>query len=147
MAAAIAILSALWMRQSQTRGSDDVAEERTIDVGSTDDAGGPRRRWLPRWRARPPTNAIEAYLAVIRDLGGDEDLRRLADETPSEHTRRLRALGAGLRFGQALDLLAADYELARFGDRTLSAGENHRALARWRRVRSGLRASRPPRTG
>jgi hypothetical protein len=84
---------------------------------------------------------------VIRDLGGDEDLRRLADETPSEHTRRLRALGAGLRFGQALDLLAADYELARFGDRTLSAGENRRALARWRRVRSGLRASRPPPTG
>jgi len=151
MAVAIAILSALWMRQSSTRGADDVAEERAIDMGSADRAAKPPGRdWLPR-RTRPPADAPEAYLAALRDLAGDDDLGRGADETPSEHTRRLRALGASVQFGGALDFLAADYELARFGDRTLSAAEHRRALARWRRVRSAAAMARrarpaPPRT-
>jgi hypothetical protein len=136
MAAAIALLSALWMRQSLSRSGDDVAEERTIDVGATDAAARPGRRWLPRWRTRPPTNAIEAYLAAVRDLEDDAALRRHPDETPAEHARRLRALGAGVRFGAAVDLLAADYELARFGGEVLTPAEHRRALARWRRVRA-----------
>jgi hypothetical protein len=138
------MLSALWMRQALARGAEDVAEDRTIDHGAADRPERPARRWLPQRRARAPTDAAGAYLAALGELRRDDDLERLADETPSEHARRLRGQGAAVRFGRALDLLAADYELARFGGRTLSGGEHRRALARWRRIRSGMRMGRPP---
>ncbi len=139
LAAAIAILSALWMRQVLSRGAEDVAEERTIDYGTSERPGRPRRRWLRAPRTSQPTDAPEAYLALIRDLAADEELRRRPDETPAEHARRLRAGGGEARFGAAIDLLAADYELARFGAARLTPGEHRRALARLRRVRSRVR--------
>jgi hypothetical protein len=37
-----------------------------------------------------------------------------------------------------LDLLAADYALARYGDVALSAGEDRRAVGRWRLLRRSL---------
>jgi hypothetical protein len=54
--------------------------------------------------------------------------------------------GPGL-FGAALDLLAADYELARFGARMLTPGEHGRAIARWQRLRTRLRALPRGRSG
>jgi hypothetical protein len=147
IAGAIALLSALWMRQTLARGADDVAEDRSIDYGTAEPPSrAPRLRLLPR-RTRAPTDAAGAYLAALDEIRRDDDLRRSTDETPSEHARRLRALGAGLRLGRALDFLAADYELSRFGGRTLSAGEHRRALDRWRRVQAAMRTGRRSRTG
>jgi hypothetical protein len=62
IAAAIAILSAVWMRQSQTRGADDVAEGARstlarpavpVDPAAPAHDGGPdhrRTRSRPTWR-------------------------------------------------------------------------------------------------
>jgi hypothetical protein len=105
---------------------------------------GTARRWGRR-RMPAPTDAVAAYRALIRDLASVPDLRREPSETPAEHARRLRTRGES---GLSLDLLAADYALARFGDRPLSAAEHHRALGRWRSLRSGLRRrGRDPRPG
>lgn len=170
----IALLAALWMRQALSSGDDEVAEERTIDYGTATSAGR-RIRAFPTWRraAGPPTDGPAAYLAAVRELAAFDDLRRLPDETPAEHARRVRAAAprapapgppigpggagaspgpvadgaAGPVFGAALDLLAADYELARFGSRTLTPGEHVRAIARWRRLRTRLHGLPRRRTG
>jgi len=42
-----------------------------------------------------------------------------------------------------VDLLAADYALARFGGTTLTRAEHRRALERWRRLRERIRRSAP----
>jgi hypothetical protein len=95
-------------------------------------------RWPRVWprRTTAPTTAIEAYLATLADLDRRAALARSRAESPAAHARRLRATGEGSR---DLDLLAADYELARFGGRALSAAEDRRAVGRWRRLRR-----RPP---
>ncbi|MEO7117873.1 MAG: hypothetical protein ABIZ34_02750, partial [Candidatus Limnocylindrales bacterium] len=61
---------------------------------------------------RDPNDAVTAYLRLLTDAAADPDLTRVATETPHDHALRLRKSG---RTGLALDLLAADYELARFG--------------------------------
>ncbi len=53
-----------------------------------------------------------------------------------------RLIAASLAGAGAVDLLAADYELATFAGRDLTATEHQRAIGRWRRVRSAL-ARRP----
>ena len=91
---------------------------------------------VPRWRraARPPapTDAVTAYVAAVGELEGRPGLARSADETPAAHARRLRATGRRLR---PLEWLAADYQLARYAGRPLSAAENRRGVLRWRHVR------------
>jgi hypothetical protein len=82
-------------------------------------------------------DAVTAYLATLDALHrADEGMARFANETPAAHARRLRAGGDG---GLTLDLLAADYQLARYAERRLSPAEHRRALSRWRRIRDGLR--------
>jgi Domain of unknown function (DUF4129) len=129
----VLLLARLWSRDALSRSGGDVPEERWIDLGETSGDGGRTRRPWRRPRGRPtPTGAAEAYLAALDDLQRRPDLRRLANESPAEHAGRLRAAGDG---DLALDLLAADYELVRFGSVAVTAGEDRRAIARWRRIR------------
>lgn len=131
----ILILARLWMRDAVRLPMGDVAEERTIDRGTEQGVAvrPAARRRTHAWPA--PVDAVGAYLALLHDLETRPAVRRSAGESPAEHARRLRAEGLG---EQGLDLLAADYELARFAGRRLTAAEEHRAVARWGRLRRML---------
>ena len=130
----ILVLARLWMREALRPGVSDVLEERVIDPGDREPVT--RARTMDRRRRRiEPTDAVSAYLALIDDLDPRPTVRRSVGETPSEHARRLRTAGTG---ATSLDLLAADYALARFGGRRLSPREEGRGVARWRRLRSVL---------
>jgi multisubunit Na+/H+ antiporter MnhC subunit len=149
VALAVALLAALWMYQARSRADDDVDEDRAIDHGAEPPGGAGRRRWRRRPGGRAfgaPTDAVSAYRATIAELSRVEPFRRRDGETPAEHARRVRGAVAAAApapaeggFGAALDLLAADYELARFGGRSLTQAEDRRAIGRWRRVRAALR--------
>jgi len=80
-----------------------------------------------------PSGAIEAYPRLLLDWAAPDPQSRWSSESPAAHAARLRADGRG---DLGLDLLVADYELARFGGRDLSAAEDRRAVARWRRLRA-----------
>ena len=88
-------------------------------------APSPRRSWpTDRRRHRLPCGAQ------------DDRVRRgaaaTAGQTPAQHAHRLHGLGFG---SLELDLLAADFELARWGGRRLSGSEDRRALGRLERFR------------
>ena len=99
-------------------------------------AAPPRRPRLPFRRA--PSDAVAAYRALLGDLDERPPVRRDPAETPAEHARRMRDRGFA---GLSLDLLAADYALARFGDVRLTEREHRRAIARWRGLPPAARAS------
>jgi hypothetical protein len=133
---AVAVLVQAWMRRSPAEDGA-VRETRTIDRGESSSA-------IPRLRRRrfgtaPPADAVAAYRALVAELDRSPELRRSPTETPQEHAHRLRMIGAT---GLSLDLLAADYALARFGDVTLSRREHRRAIGRWRSLRNDLAKSR-----
>jgi hypothetical protein len=138
VAGTILILAALWLRRAQPPAEDLVEETRSIDRGTDGPGRGPRRAWRVG-RRREPAGAAEAYVALLGDLERRPDLRRTIAETPARHAARLREAG---RSGLALDLLAADYALARYGELPLSAREDGRGVARWRRLRRALLRSR-----
>jgi hypothetical protein len=127
---AIVILARLWMRRPPDV-DDAVREERSIDRGERSTR---TRRPSPR-RRRAPTDAITAYVRLVEDLAGRPTFRRQPAETPAEHARRVRRTG---RSALALDLLAADYELARFAERDLTPSEDRRAIGRWQALRRRL---------
>lgn len=134
----VIILVRIWMRQLRIEPTDPV-EERYVDRTADTNPRPSRPRRLPFYRQ--PADAVSAYRALIADLAERRGVRREASETPREHAARLRAdEGSGL----ALDLLAADYALASFGDVHLSAGENRRAVRRWRLLRRSLKPSAEP---
>jgi hypothetical protein len=130
----IIVLIALWMRR--TPAPDDAVDEtRTIDPSG---AGlVPRRRRSRFVRRRDPVTAAQAYVALVEDLDRHPDVRRRPAETPSAHAARIRASGPA---ELSLDLLAADYALARYGGVTLAAREDRRAVGRWRTLRKRLAA-------
>jgi len=87
-----------------------------------------------------PRSAAEAYVALLDQLGRRGDLAREPAETPRRHSKRVAGLGLP-RLPMAL--LAADYELATYGDLPISSKETRRALGRLRgltRAASGIRA-------
>ena len=132
----IVVLARLWMRETLRPMETDVAEERTIDHGRSERHATVASRAGRRARPRSaPVDAAGAYVALLEELDRRPEVARLAAESPAEHARRLRVGGSG---ATGLDLLAADYELERFGGRTLPAGETRRALARWQRLRASL---------
>lgn len=134
----VLVLIGAWMRTSRRPEDGDVPEERMIDFGeASTEASAPRRR--RRQRGAGPVDAPTAYVALLRDLEREDLLRRDPAESPAEHARRLRRDGRG---ALGLDLLAADYELARFGEIGLTAAEHRRGIARWRRLRRILPAAR-----
>lgn len=128
----VLLLVRLWMRRSGTRPTE-VDEVRTIDRGSRREPHAPRRPRLPFRRS--PSDAVTAYRALMSDLEERPRVRRESAETPAEHARRLRDRGFA---GLSLELLAADYALARFGGVRLTERENRRAVARWRDIRRQL---------
>ena len=128
----IIVLIALWMRRTPPPDGL-VGETRTIDPSG--DGLEPRRRWTRFSRRPAPISAVQAYVALIDDLERHADVRRDPAETPSAHAARLRATG---RSGLSLDLLAADYALARYGGVDLPAHEDRRAVGRWRALRVRL---------
>jgi hypothetical protein len=126
-------LARLWMRRVVTI-VDGVVETRTIDRG--DGRLVPRPRAGRRQRRPTPVDAVTAYVALDEELARRGDLGRQPAETPAEHAHRLRADG---RRELGLDLLAADYALARYAGVELSPVENRRAIGRWRTLRLRLR--------
>ena len=81
-----------------------------------------------------PRTAADAYATLMADRAVDPETARRPSETPATHARRLRGEGRG---AWGLDLLAADYALERYRGARLSAAENRRGVARWRRLRRG----------
>jgi hypothetical protein len=133
---AIIVLVALWMRRTPPPDGL-VGETREIDPSGDGVAPGrPRNRF---GRRRDPRTAVEAYVALVADLDRHEAVRRGAAETPAGHAARLRA---GRRSELALDLLAADYALARYGGASLPEREDRRAVGRWRILRRRLAVDR-----
>jgi hypothetical protein len=93
----------------------------------------PRPAFLPRFAARRrPTSAAQAYVALLDDLADQGELGRRPAETPRDHAGRTATLGLP---HLPLGLLAADYELAVYGQAAITERENKRALGRWRRLR------------
>lgn len=133
---AILVLTALWMRRTPV-ALGQVGETRTIDPGG--DTPGPRLRRRRFGRRAAPRTAAEAWLALVSDVDGWPAVRRRPAETPAAHAARLRADG---RSDLSLDLLAADYALARYGGIDLNGREDRRAVDRWRRLRRSLAVSR-----
>ena len=100
----------------------------------------PRPRIHPRLaRRHHPTSAAEAYVALLDDLADRGDLARKPAETPQSHAGRAGRLGLP---HLPLALLAADYELAVYGQTVVSGSETRRALGRWRRLRKLARRER-----
>jgi hypothetical protein len=99
----------------------------------------PRRLPSLPHRRSAPTDAVAAYLAAIEALAGHPDLARQPSESPRGHAARVQRSGLP---GVSLSLLAADFQLQRYGDRDLSPREHRKALMRWRRVRAAVRARR-----
>src|SRR5450759_2319903 len=94
----------------------------------------PRPTFLPHiaLRRSRPTTAAAAYFALLDDLAHRGDLARSPAETPRDHVRRTAALGLP---HLPLGLLAADYELAVYGQVDITSSETRRALGRWKRLR------------
>ena len=130
-------LSRSWRPASPAAPAGQIGDETGFE------AEGPGFGWLRRLRNRlrgdgighRPGSAEAAYLATLSLLEPLRELRRLADETPAAHARRLHREGAG---SLELDLLAADYELSRWGARRLPASETRRAIGRWDRSRARI---------
>ena len=134
---AVIVLIRLWMRRPRVQ--DEAADEdRWIDHG--DQAGRDvvrRRRRGVRFGRPRPADAVAAYRLLLEDLAPSPVVRREEGETPAEHAGRLREAGSG---GLALDLLAADYGLVRFGGVRLSEAEERRAIDRASSLRRRLLA-------
>jgi hypothetical protein len=135
MIVGIIVVIALWMRRTPPPDGA-LGETRTIDPRGAGLAQP--RRGLRSWRRPAPRTAVEAYVALVGDLDRHPVVRRGEAETPAAHAARLRAVGEA---DLSLDLLAADYALARYGGMALPAREDRRAVGRWRRLRKHLPAA------
>ena len=136
-AVAVLLLIRAWMASIPSDAGAEL-DTRTIDRGPAAGAGVRARARMSLRGA--PRDAVAAYRALLRDLERRPGVRRQPAESPQEHARRLRAGGIG---SLSLDLLAADYALARFGSVGLSPAEDRRGVRRWRRLRRDLRPDAP----
>jgi MFS family permease len=90
-------------------------------------------------RRGAPHDAVAAYLSALVELESHEDLARQPSETPAQHAARFRRANADA--GTDFARLAAGYQLARYGERRITALENVRAVGRFQRLRRVLRGS------
>lgn len=136
LGAAVAILAIIvirvWVRRRAHGRERASGEERSFQIPQRSfRLEMPALRPLRRRRgARPPTDAVGAYLASLDHLAATDPARaRLDHESPHAHAARvgIHELGA----------LQADYALARYGGRRLTHPEHRRAVGRWRRLRAG----------
>ena len=134
----IGALAWRWTRDRRATPASDVIETRFIDRSRGNEAPRPAPGWLARLGIHlSPGDAPSAYLALIRELSGKVGVERDASETPHEHAHRLRTSGTPTL---GLELLAADYALARFGGEPLTRREHRRGVDRWRELRQRLSA-------
>ena len=141
--AVLLFLARAWRRTADPADRAGLGDRRSRVLAEADDTGslgwGLRRRLRALARRGRPADAVAAYLATLRALEPYAELRRAEGETPAAHAHRLHEAGPG---SLELDLLAADFELARWGGRRISAAEDRRAVGRWERFRGRL-ADRP----
>ena len=91
----------------------------------------------PDWRVAPGEPARLAEAAAQRRTA--EALRDAASAASTRPRVTQAASDPGTR--RDLSLLVADWELARYGQRTITAAEDARGVARWRRLRRALRSA------
>jgi len=124
-----------WGRWDEDADPEPGDTERTFVVPDQEPAGP--SRWHLKRRAAPH-EAVAAYMSALHEFEPHREYARLHSETPAAHAgrlRRMRAPGA-----VELGRLAADYQLARYGERQISSRENIRAVGRFQRLRRLLRA-------
>ena len=132
---AVLVLARQWLRRPRAP-EDELGEVRWIDRGELSERPASGRRGRAFHLGRPtPTDAVTAYRALLEELSSRAGVWREPGETPAEHAARLRRAGIG---ALSLDLLAADYGLARFGGVRLSAAEDRRGVRRWSLLRRRL---------
>jgi hypothetical protein len=138
--ALIVYLAARWV-VSRGRGPEEEGDPTTADVERTivmpepaPHVAAPRRR-----RLGPARDAVTAYLAALTALEGRPFARQLS-ETPADHAARVTR--EQMPGAPDMRRLAAGYQVARYGERTITRRENSRALDRLRRLRQLLRAAR-----
>ena len=135
LAAVIVVLVRVWVRRRARPRRAVTTEERSFRLPPRDRRPAPpvaARPTLPRRRG-DPRDAVGAYLAALDDIAEHDPANARAEhETPRAHAARTGA-------GADLVALQADYALARYGGRALSAGENRRGIARWLRIRERVR--------
>ena len=108
--------------------------ERTIVIPPADP---PRPTSAARRRHGPAHDAVGAYVSAIDALADHPSWARAASETPADHASRIRA--TDMPDSADLSRLAADYQLARYAERPITAREDRRALFRLDRLRRALR--------
>lgn len=97
----------------------------------------PRTRRSVRPRRSAAHDAVTAYVSAVDALADHPDWARAAYETPAQHALRVRV--AEMPGATDLSRLAADYQLARYGERQISPTEDRRAISRLGRLRRLLR--------
>jgi hypothetical protein len=135
IAVVLFVLARVWLRRGVRRAGSHGSEERSIQIPEHAFRRPRERRPMRASPVGPPRDAVSAYLAALGELGATSaSLARAEHETPRGHAARVR-------MGAELDALQADYALARYGERSLTAAEHRRALGRWQRLRRRLRSS------
>jgi hypothetical protein len=81
--------------------------------------------------------AVTAYVNALGELEQHPQFARLPAETPAQHALRVRQ--DGMPAAAELARLAAGYQLARYGERTITRREDRRAISRFERLRHKLR--------
>ncbi|MEP7158451.1 MAG: DUF4129 domain-containing protein [Chloroflexota bacterium] len=99
----------------------------------------PRSRPAGRQRRVTAHDAVTAYVTAVEELAGHPVFARAVIETPAEHSLRLRR--ADMPGSSDFSRLAADYQLARYAERPITAREDRRALSRLDRLRRLLRGA------
>ncbi|MEO8626129.1 MAG: DUF4129 domain-containing protein [Candidatus Limnocylindrales bacterium] len=97
----------------------------------------PRPRAAARRRRGAAHDAVAAYVNAVDVLAAHPDWARGDSETPAEHSLRVRAdeMPGATDFSR----LAADYQLARYAEVSITPREDRRALFRLDRLRHALR--------
>lgn len=96
-----------------------------------------RNRARTRRRPGAAHDAVTAYVSAIDALAAHPAWARDDAETPAAHSRRVR--GADMPDSAGFSRLAADYQLARYAERSITPREDRRALSRLDRFRRALR--------
>ena len=130
------VLARFWLRRRNRGAGRSGQDERSFRIPQRSFRLRPFRPPRPiRPHSIRPVDAVTAYLAILEDLEVYRpDAAHDPHETPRAHARRVAV-------GPELAALQADYALARYGGRVLTAAEHRRAIGRWQRLRHLLRSS------
>ena len=135
IAVVLIVLARYWLRRRHRGAGRSGQDERSFRIPQRSFRLRPPRPTRPiRPRSIRPEDAVTAYLATLDDLEAHRpDAAHAPHETPRAHARRVA-------IGPELAALQADYALARYAGRVLTAPEHRRAIGRWQRLRRQLRS-------